>query len=136
MLNVKVRSRLSSPLNSALKKVSIVRMDSLQNQIGRWFRPERVSVDPIRFFGPKHPLDTRFHSGITGVAESLCFCQKVVITPQGFFDALPVLDVGHDAVPSDYVSIPISQWLSTVQMPPILSVCSAKTNLALVRFAA
>jgi len=70
------------------------------------------------------------------VAESLGFGQTVLATPQGFFDALAVFDVGHHSIPSDDVSLLVPPWQAAVQMPPILPVRSEKTNLAFMRFAA
>src|SRR5437016_5403833 len=60
----------------------------------------------------------------------------MLAAPQGFFDALTVFDVGHNAIPFDDVSLFISQWQAAVQMPSILPIRSAKTNLAFMRFAA
>src|SRR5260370_28880457 len=70
------------------------------------------------------------------VAQSLGFCQKMLVTPQGFFDSLAVLDVGHDTIPFDDISVVISQWLTAVQWPSVLAIRSVKTNLAFMRFAA
>ena len=59
-------------VDDVLEKVHIVRMDSLQDQLGCRFRPGSVPVDPSRFLGPKHPLSARFHPRAAGVTESLC----------------------------------------------------------------
>jgi hypothetical protein len=60
----------------------------------------------------------------------------MLVTPQGFFGALAVLDVGYDAIPFDNVSVFISQWHAPVQMPSILSIRTPKTNLAFMRLPA
>src|SRR5260370_3352059 len=60
----------------------------------------------------------------------------MLVTPQGFFDARAVLDVRYDAVPFDDVSICVSQWHAPVQMPSILPIGAAKTNLAFMGLAA
>jgi hypothetical protein len=39
------------------------------------------------------------------LAESLGFCEKMPDTPQGFFDPRAILEVGHDTIPFDDVSI-------------------------------
>src|SRR5580698_5404134 len=82
MLKVKVASRPPRRLKNVLDKVKIVRMDSLQNQIGCRFRLGSVSVDPGGFLGPEHPIGTSFHSGITGVTESLRICQMRLAPPK------------------------------------------------------
>ena len=75
-------------------------------------------------------------SPVMRTAESLGFFQIMLVTPQGFFGALAVLDVGHDAIPFDDVSSVISQWQTAVQMPSILPIRSAKPNLAVMGFTA
>src|SRR5260370_11477650 len=71
ILKVKVTSALRRSLKNVFEKVHIIRMDSLQYQIGRRFRPGRVPVDPGRFLGPKKPLSGYVHSNTTGATESL-----------------------------------------------------------------
>jgi hypothetical protein len=93
MLKVKVISCLSSPLKDSLEQFHIVRMDPLQNQIGCRLRPGRVPIDPSRFLGPKHPLGTCFHSGTTGVTESLRICQMRFAPAKFRFGALPFVDI-------------------------------------------
>ena len=61
---------------------------------------------------------------------------ELLTTSQGFFDALAVLDVGHDTIPFDDVSISISQRLAAIQMPSILPIRAAKANFAFMRFTA
>jgi hypothetical protein len=39
------------------------------------------------------------------LSQSLGFCEKMLVTRQGFFDPLAILEVGHDAIPFDDVSI-------------------------------
>src|SRR5229473_109785 len=74
MLQVKVTSALRRTLKNVFEKVDIVRMRSLQYQIGRWFRPGWISVNPSRFLGPEYALGTYFHSDTTGATESLRIC--------------------------------------------------------------
>src|SRR5882762_6094528 len=135
MLIVKVSSTLSRTLDRICNKAHILGMDSLQYQFGRRFRPGCVSIDPSRFLGPKYPLRTDFHPDAADMAQSLGFCQTMLVTPQGFFDALTVFDVSDDAIPFDDVSILSSQWKAAIQMPAIGPVRPAKTNLAFMGFA-
>src|SRR5258707_10722649 len=67
------------------------------------------------------------------VAESLGFCQKMLVTPQAVFDSLAVLDVGHDAIPFDDISVVISLGLAPVQRASVLPIRSVKRNLAFMR---
>src|SRR5579862_9898759 len=69
------------------------------------------------------------------VAESLGFCQKMLVTPQGCFDPLAIFDVGRDPVPLDDVSVFISKRYSAVQLPAILPIRAAGTHLIFVRVA-
>ena len=74
MLIIKVTSALRRTLQGIFDKVHIVRMGSLQYQLGRRFRPWRVPVNPSRFLGPKYPLRTSFHSDGAGSTEFLRIC--------------------------------------------------------------
>src|ERR1700746_127962 len=56
MLKVKVCSALSRTLENVFEKVDIVRMNSLEYQIGRGLRPGRAPVNPCRFLRPKYPF--------------------------------------------------------------------------------
>src|SRR6476620_655074 len=71
MLIIKVSSALRGTLKNVCKTAGIVRMRSLQYQIGRWFRSGRVPVNPSRFIRPEYPLRTYFHSDTAGATESL-----------------------------------------------------------------
>src|ERR1700758_113917 len=111
-------------------------MGSLQDQIGRRFRPGRISVNAGRFFRPGYSFGTNVHSDTTDTAESLRFREKMLVPPQGFFHAFGSLDVGYDAIPFDDVSRCISKRDAAVQMPSITPIGTAKTNLAFMRLAA
>src|ERR1700730_16662878 len=66
MLIIKVTSAPRRTLKGVFDKAHIVRMSSLQYQIGRRFRPGRVPVNPSRFLGPEYPLRISFPSDTTG----------------------------------------------------------------------
>jgi hypothetical protein len=70
-------------------------MTSLQDQIGRWFRSGRVSVNPSRFIRPEYPLRTDFHSDTAGLTEALRICQMRLAPPKVDFGELPRGDI-HD----------------------------------------
>ncbi len=74
MLIIKVTSALRRTLKGVFDEAYIIRMSSLQYQIGCWFRAGRVPINSSRFVGPKYPLSTYFHSHATGAAESLRIC--------------------------------------------------------------
>src|SRR5229473_8002206 len=56
MLPVKVISTLRCTFKNLCEAAHIVRMGSLQYQIGCRFCPGRVPVNPGRFIGPEYPL--------------------------------------------------------------------------------
>src|SRR6266436_5227036 len=95
MLKVKVTSALPCALKNALKKVHILRMDSLQYQIGRGFRCGRVPVNPSRFIRPEYPLRTWFNSDTAGSTHSLRICQMRLAPPKFDFGQLPSSDIHH-----------------------------------------
>jgi hypothetical protein len=73
MLPVKIASAMRRPLQNSFQLAHIVRMRSLQDQIGRRFRPCRVSIYPRRFIGPIYPLGAHIYSYTSHAPESLCF---------------------------------------------------------------
>jgi len=76
-------------------------MRSLQYQVGRWFRPGRVPVNPGRFIRPEYPLRTYFHSDTTGSTESLRICQMRLAPPKFDFGQLSSSDIHHRAYDLD-----------------------------------
>ena len=74
MLIIKVTSALRRTPKGVFDEAHIVRMSSLQYQIGCRFRAGRVPINSSRFVGPKYPLSTTFHSDTTGATESLRIC--------------------------------------------------------------
>src|SRR5258707_1193458 len=62
VLAVKVMSALRRTPKNVCEKAHIVRMRSLEYQIGRWFRAGRVPVNPSRFIRPEYALRTDVHS--------------------------------------------------------------------------
>ena len=54
MLVVKVTSALRGTLERVFDEAHIVRMRSLQYQLGRWFRSGGIPVNPRRLVGPKY----------------------------------------------------------------------------------
>ena len=74
MLPIKVIYALRRTLENFFEKAHIVRVRSLQYQLGRRLRAGRVSVNPSRFLGPKNPLGASVHSDAPGVAEFLRVC--------------------------------------------------------------
>src|ERR1700739_1888572 len=111
-------------------------MNGCQDHWQRDFRGGVEFKDTERLGGPEVLVGGNVPPETACVAESLGFGEIMLATPQGFFDALAVLDVGHDAVPFDDVSFLIAQRQAAVQMPSISPVRAAKTNLAFMRFAA
>src|SRR6266446_10250059 len=97
MLKVKVTSALPCALKNALKKVYILRVDSVQDQVGRGFRSGRVPVNPSRFIRPKYPLRTYFHSDTAGLTQSLRICQMRLAPPKFDFGQLPSGDIHYRA---------------------------------------
>src|SRR6266849_8956555 len=71
MLPVEVISALRCTFKNLFETAHIVRMRSLQYQMGCRFRSGRVPVNPGRFLGPEYPLRTNVHSNTTGATESL-----------------------------------------------------------------
>src|ERR1700716_3786936 len=111
-------------------------MNALQDHLQRDFGGGVEFKNTESLVGPEVLVSGNVPPEAACVAESLGFGQTMLATPQGFFDALAVLDVGDDAIPFDDVSIFIAQWQAAVQMPSIFPIRSAKTNLAFMRFAA
>src|SRR5262249_29762516 len=62
MLKFEVMSALRRALKYVFTEAHIIRMNSLQYQVGRRLRPGRIAVNPSRFLRPKYPLGTYFHS--------------------------------------------------------------------------
>src|ERR1700730_7238433 len=110
-------------------------MNARQNHWQRDFRRRVEFKNTERLVGPEVLVGGNVPPEAACMAESLGFGQTMLAPPQGFFNALAVLDVGHDAIPFDDVSIFIAQWQTAVQMPSVFPIRSAKTNLAFMRFA-
>src|SRR5580704_14902517 len=89
MLPVKLMSALHCTPKNVCEKAHIVRMRSLQYQIGRWFCPGRVPVNPSRFIRPEYPLRTYFYSDAAGSTQSLRICQMRLAPPKFDFGQLP-----------------------------------------------
>src|SRR6266446_1652235 len=111
-------------------------MNALQNHWQCDFAGTREFEKSKSLVGPEVLVRGNVPPEAARVAQSLGFCQKMLVTPQGFVDSLAVLDVGHDAIPFDDTSVVISQWLAAVQMPSVSPIGSAKRNLVFMRFAA
>jgi hypothetical protein len=71
MLPVKAIAALRCTFKNLCETAHVVRMRSLQYQVGCRFRPGRVPVNPGRFVGPEYPFRTNVHSDATGATESL-----------------------------------------------------------------
>jgi hypothetical protein len=97
VLIIKVTSAPRRTLKGVFDKNHIVRMSSLQYQIGRRFGPRRVPVNPSRLLGPEYPLRTSFHSDKAGVTESLRVCQLHFAPPKFDFGPLPRGDIHYRA---------------------------------------
>src|SRR5207245_5384756 len=65
MLIIKVTFALRRTLKSIFDEAHILRMRSLQYQIGYRLRAGRVAINSSRFVGPKYPPSTYFHSDTT-----------------------------------------------------------------------
>src|SRR5260221_3367584 len=100
-----------------------------------WRERAVVLEDAIGFVRPDNLSIVRFPPEAARVTEPLSLGEIMLAAPQGLLDALAVLDVGHDTVPLDNVSIFVPPWQAAVQMPSILPIRSEKPNLAFIRFA-
>ena len=74
MLVIEVTSALRRALERVFDEAHIVRMRSLQYQLGRWFRSGRIPVNPRRLVGPKYSLRACFHSDEASATEPLRVC--------------------------------------------------------------
>src|SRR6185369_851462 len=93
MLIVEVAFALSRTLKGTSDKAQVVRMRSLQYQVGRWFRAGRVAVDSSRFLGPEYPPGTSVHCDESGATEPLRVCQIRLAPPKFDFALLAFFDI-------------------------------------------
>src|SRR5207249_7691327 len=70
MLEIKVTSAMRGALERVFDEAQIVRMRSLQYQLGRWFRSGGIPVNPRRLVGPKYPdrKSTRLNSSHVSIS--------------------------------------------------------------------
>src|SRR5258707_14708448 len=114
-----VNASLGCAIDDLLCEGPVRGMDALHHRIHCWLECAVVLEDAIGFVRPDNLFVVRFPSEAARVTEPLSLGEIMLAAPQGFFDALSVLDVGHDAIPLDDVSILVPPWPAAVQMPSI-----------------
>jgi hypothetical protein len=71
MLVIKVTSALPGALERVFDEAHILRVRSLQYQLGRWCRSGGIPVNPRRLVGPEYPLRACFHCDEASATEPL-----------------------------------------------------------------
>src|ERR1700730_17618981 len=96
-------------------------MRSLQYQIGRWFCPGRVPVNPSRFIRPEYPLRTYFYSDAASSTQLLRICQMRLAPPKFDFGQLPSSHIHYRADDLDGTGFTSLRFSDNVQVldPPV-----------------
>src|SRR4029077_11841488 len=121
MLPVELLPALRCAPQNVRKKARIVRMRSLQYQIGRWFGAGRVTIDACRLIRPENPLRTYFHSDTAGSTQSLRICQMRSTSPKLGFGLFALLNVEIDADPAEYRSFCVPDGFGPAEKPAVSS---------------
>src|SRR6266850_2836371 len=132
MLVIKVTSALRGALERVFDEADIVRMRSLQYQLGRRFRSGGIPVNPRGLVGPKYSLRACFHSDEASATEPLRVGQIRLASPKFDFDSLAFLDIEVDSDPVEDRSVLRSKGLRAAEEPAVaaFSVTSPKTHFA------
>ena len=132
MLIIEVSSVGRRALECVFDETHVVRMRSLEDQIGRWFGPGRVSVNPSGFLGPEQSFGASFHGNEAGAAESLRVCEVLFAPAELDFGLLTFFDVEVDPDPVEDRSIVRSKGLRATEEPAVATfgVASPKAHFA------
>ncbi len=116
MLPVELMSAPRCTPKNVCERAHIVRMRSLQYQIGRWFCPGSVPVNPSRFIRPEYPLGTYFYSDTAGSTQSLRICQMCLAPPKFEFGQLSSGDIHYRADDLDCAGFASLRFSDNVQV--------------------
>src|SRR6267154_5056322 len=127
MLEIKICPCLGRAVESLLREISVVRMNSLQYQLQCRLNRSIVFKDIVGFIRPEDFSTRNVKAEAACVAQFLRFRQVSFTPPQLFFCPPPLVNVRKQVIPTDNATFSVTQRQATRMKPPVRTVSTAQT---------